>query len=687
MIQENLERNTAFELIEYTGSNVFLTGKAGTGKTTFLKELRDRSKKKMVVLAPTGIAAINANGVTIHSFFQLPFTPFIPDIEMEYKGLRKEKIDLIKSLDLVVIDEVSMVRADLLDAVDFVLRKYRDKRRPFGGLQLLLIGDLQQLSPVVKGDEALMLSKYYSTNFFFGSKALISAGYVAIELKKVYRQSDETFLNILNEVRDGTCSDDTINELNKRYIPGFVIPEDEGYVYLTTHNNKALDINHDRLEKLDGDEYMYEAEVEGEFFESQYPTEEYLSLKVGAQVMFIKNDPMGLKRYYNGLIGTVKSLSGKSIIVQAQNGETIFVDKDVWENSRYVFNESSKTVVREVIGTFIQYPLKLAWSITIHKSQGLTFDKAVVDIGNAFMPGQTYVALSRCRTLEGLVLSSPVTKNSIITDPMVISFVKNITDIVPGKDDIDKFRAEYFFNQIVWLFDLSDIYGDVQNYIMYLYGCDRIKVYYSGYINSISTSPESIKRLGEIGHSFLRECRDFIQNNMYSYDTDSRFLERIVKGAGYFKAELEKIIPAFVDPSLIVDKEAKSRYSKYLKEIFDSIKLRYLIFSDISDNGFSISRFMEKRLDLEINLSSIRINISGIQSIDDNLLGIIDSWRKQKAKDLGIPIHSVLQQKSLEYLAGMGKKPKTLYELETVPGIGKRTIKKFGNELLDLLKE
>lgn len=411
-MEENSELKLAWDFVEKTGCNIFLTGKAGTGKTTFLRNLRERSPKRMVVLAPTGIAAINAGGVTIHSFFQLPLSPFVPGAsfggrEQKRYKFGKAKRNIIKTLDLLVIDEISMVRADLLDAVDSVMRRYRAHNLPFGGVQLLLIGDLQQLAPVVKDDEWEMMKSYYDTPFFFSSKALNNAGYHTIELQKVYRQQDSSFLALLNSIRENRADDRTLAELNRRYIPGFTPPQGSNYIRLTTHNYQAQQINDRQLALLDGTACDYRASVEGTFPESSFPADETLTLKAGAQVMFIKNDVN--KRYYNGMIGEV-AFAGRDMIkvVSKDTGETIDLEPAEWTNSKYALDAKTKEITETVEGVFRQYPLRLAWAITIHKSQGLTFEHAIIDASHSFAHGQTYVALSRCKSLEGMVLGAPL---------------------------------------------------------------------------------------------------------------------------------------------------------------------------------------------------------------------------------------------------------------------------------------
>ena len=438
MMQTNLQLDLAFNYLENTGTNIFLTGKAGTGKTTFLKKLKETSPKRMIVVAPTGVAAINAGGVTIHSFFQLPFGPYIPGSEMA-SGQNKsyshkfsrDKINIIRSMDLLVIDEVSMVRADLLDAISDMLRRYRDRNKPFGGVQLLLIGDLQQLAPVAKEDEWNLLREHYASPFFFDSKALSESDYLCIELTQVYRQADDTFVRLLNNIRENRFDENTLHTLNQRYIPNFKPNDKAGYITLTTHNYQAQQINNRKLQELPGPAYTYKAEIKDDFPAYSYPTDEVLELKQDAQVMFVKNDSSGERRYYNGKIGRIVFISPSKIIVSDELGNDITVDRETWTNVKYTIDENTKDITETIAGSFSQYPLKTAWAITIHKSQGLTFEHAIIDASAAFSHGQVYVALSRCKTLEGMVLSSPITRNAMISDEKILSYTSSLSERQP----------------------------------------------------------------------------------------------------------------------------------------------------------------------------------------------------------------------------------------------------------------
>ncbi len=468
---DNKELELAWEIISNTDTHLFLTGKAGTGKTTFLRNLRTSLPKRMVVVAPTGIAAINAQGTTIHSFFQLSFGPQIPGTQQKSKRFqfRKQKIQLIRSLDLIVIDEISMVRADTLDAIDHVLRRYRNSSRPFGGVQMLMIGDMQQLAPVAKEDEWRLLSPYYSSPYFFSSKVLQNTNFVTIELKYVYRQNDPVFIDLLNSVRNNYVTADTLKHLNTRYIPNFSPKEEEGYIRLTTHNYQADIINEEKLKALKSAEITYNASVEGDFPELAYPTETTLRLKVGAQVMFVKNDSSPEKRYYNGMIGKVTDLKADKIIVcSTDDGHTIEVDQEKWNNIKYTLNEDTQEIEENVAGTFQQFPLKTAWAITIHKSQGLTFEHAIIDAQHSFAHGQTYVALSRCKTLEGLVLSHPIPPTAIISDNLVQEFCKDPRHQQPDAQHLTELEKSYYLRITEDLFSFDKIHFPIKDLLRIL---------------------------------------------------------------------------------------------------------------------------------------------------------------------------------------------------------------------------
>ena len=439
-----MHQNDYFELassfVLYTNCNVFVTGRAGTGKTTFLKHIAANTLKKTAIVAPTGVAAINAGGVTMHSLFQLPMGMFIPsgtrgygvtETELHDKHsllanlkINAQKRAVLSSLELLIIDEVSMVRADMLDAVDVILRHIRKSDEAFGGLQMLFIGDLHQLPPVVQKHEETILQSYYASSFFFEAKALKEVPLVSIELQTIYRQNDPTFINLLNAIRNNTIDEITLDKLNQKYDPLYMPSAEEGYIVLSTHNQKADAINKEALEALRGKSYKYKAQIEGEFYEKAYPAEEVLELKEGAQVMFIKNDKGEQRKYYNGKIGFISRIEEEAIYVICNDApDELKVEKEVWQNIRYQYEQQQDALKEEVLGSFTQYPLRLAWAITIHKSQGLTFEKAIIDAGASFAAGQVYVALSRLTSLSGLILNSTIHSYSIQTEPRIAHFL------------------------------------------------------------------------------------------------------------------------------------------------------------------------------------------------------------------------------------------------------------------------
>ncbi len=478
------ESNSRFELAlqfaHFTHRHLFLTGKAGTGKTTFLKQLRETTNKKIAVLAPTGVAAINAGGMTIHSFFQLPFGPFIPGFSAGwnpalqsannehslFKNIRfnASKRDLLMQLDMVVIDEVSMVRADTLDAIDIVLRHFRKQPLlPFGGIQMLFIGDLFQLPPVAGRDEWAILSQVYKSPFFFDAMVMQEAQPLYLELTKIYRQDDEKFIGLLNRIRNASPLREDIEHLNSHYIEDFQPKKEDNYITLTSHNAKADAINKRALEELPGKMVTFKAEIKGDFNERSSPADMELKLKVGAQVMFIKNDKGEERRYYNGKIGVVHRITEESIVVKCPNEEEeITVVLEEWKNIRYSFDKEKDKLEEEELGTLKQYPLRLAWAITIHKSQGLTFDKAVIDAGESFAAGQVYVALSRLRSMEKLVLCSKIFSNAIQTDYRVLQFAQSEMDEEQLISVLQQEQDQFASRMLVETFNLQKLVTDFE---------------------------------------------------------------------------------------------------------------------------------------------------------------------------------------------------------------------------------
>lgn len=594
-MEENTELKLAWEFVEHTEQSIFLTGKAGTGKTTFLKMVKKHSSKRLIVVAPTGVAAINAGGVTIHSFFQLPLSPFIPNATVrERYNFGKEKRKIIRTLDMLVIDEISMVRSDLLDAIDAVLRRYRHHDRPFGGIQLLMIGDLQQLTPVVTPADEALLRPYYDTPYFFGSHALQQTPYVTIQLQKVYRQQDETFLNILNHLRENTLSPTDLQILNERYQPHFQPRQEEGYIRLTTHNNKADSYNNMRLEQLPAKAYHYMASIKGTFPEYSYPTSESLVFKVGAQVMFIKNDSSAEHLFYNGKIGHIIYLDDSHIEILCPGDEhSIVVEKQTWENTTYKINEVTKEIEPTVQGTFSQYPLRLAWAITIHKSQGLTFERAIIDAGSSFASGQVYVALSRCKTLEGLVLASPITAEAIINDQGVADYInrqdeearKSIAQLPRLKDDYERF-------QLIELFQFMDIWRAEEMLFRLL-----IEFFHS-YSKLILIHKSTVKELQEKVTIIAYKWTTYISQLTIEQIHDPQFLERVVASANYFKKTLKHYLEDLIEQTLEVksnNKVAMRRLDNYLTDLREMYLAKKYLLQTVITNGFTTENYLRAK--------------------------------------------------------------------------------------------
>lgn len=584
----NPELELVWTIIETTGANLFLTGKAGTGKTTFLKNLRKHTSKRMVVLAPTGIAAINAEGVTIHSFFQLPLSPYIPGTtfnhgENKYQKFNKVKRDILRTLDLLVIDEISMVRADLLDAVDSVMRSYRDYGKPFGGVQLLLIGDLQQLSPVIKDNEWELLKSVYDTPYFFSSKALAQASYHTVELKTVYRQQDVSFISLLNKIREKKADETTLAELNKRYIPGFTPSKDSNYIRLTTHNYQAQAVNDHELAQLQSEEHTYTAEVEGVFPETSYPADKQLVLKQGAQVMFIKNDLE--KRFFNGMIGEVVSLDSNSIVVKSkESGEAFSLEKAEWANCKYTIDNETKEIKETVEGVFRQYPLRLAWAITIHKSQGLTFDHAIIDISHSFAHGQAYVALSRCRTLEGIILSAPLQREAIIADSVVDTFVGNIDKYTPSEATVSMLQQKYMVQVLDELFDFIHLQS---SFNMLLRTIDEH--FYHKYPKLLA----EYKRVGTKFSELIDVSRKFkIQYTRLAGNCIENAVleERVRKAAAYFSIKLSEFDILCSKTKVTTDnKQLKKQFNDRFTTFVDELSLKIGLFKHERSNEVRFS--------------------------------------------------------------------------------------------------
>ena len=598
-MEMNEESILAWNIIEKTNANLFLTGKAGTGKTTFLKRLKELSPKRMIVLAPTGIAAINAGGMTIHSFFQLPFSPYVPGTtfgsgEQKRYQFSKLKRNIIRSIDLLVIDEISMVRSDLLDAVDSVLRQYRKRHDlPFGGVQLLMIGDLQQLAPVVTPQEEHLLGQHYDTPFFFSSNALKQVGYLTIELKKVYRQQDEQFISLLNQIRENKASEATLQALNQRYIPNFVPPKEGNYIRLTTHNAPAQYINEQQLAALPAQSFSFTAEIEGDFPETSYPADFKLTLKPGAQVMFIKNDPQ--HRFYNGMIGEVIGVrtdeDGSKITVRSKDsGEEFDLEKMEWTNAKYTLNEKTKEIEETVEGKFMQYPLRLAWAITIHKSQGLTFEHAIIDASHSFTHGQTYVALSRCKTLEGMVLSQPLSRGAIISSQMVDAFTSQLA--APSQEQISSLELQYIIYCISELFDFYSIRASYEHLMRCLVEFFNGK--YPRVVSEYQKLQVVLKSLIAVSDKFRVQYTGMLARNPDVRQAELQ--DRIHKGAMYFLDKIGILSDLIRKSNLDTDnKVARKQFEDRFSVFSEDVKLKERLLKYECSAEFTVTDYLKKK--------------------------------------------------------------------------------------------
>lgn len=688
-MQQNSQLDLAFDFVQYTDKNIFLTGKAGTGKTTFLHQLKKTSLKRMAVVAPTGVAAINAGGVTINSFFQLPFGPYIPGntAKTEHKRFSKEKINLIKSLDLLVIDEISMVRADTLDQIDEVLKRFKDHKRPFGGVQLLMIGDLHQLSPVVKDEDWAILKSYYPNLFFFSSKALMVTQPVSIELKHIYRQVDSDFIDLLNSVRQNQIDENVLKKLNQRYIPDFNPSDEEGYITLTTHNKSAQEINEGKLKELLSPVHRFKAVVQDDFPEYSYPTVAELELKKGAQVMFVKNDPSRDRLFFNGKIGIITSISDDHIQVKCPGDlSEIVVNPLEWTNIKYELDTQTKELREKIIGTFTQFPLKLAWAITIHKSQGLTFEKAVIDANLAFAHGQVYVALSRCKSFEGMVLRSPISFNSVKTDGTISEYTRNAKDNEPGEQQLFDSRIAFQQSLIFELFDfntLKSLYFHLKKLSE-----DHHTILDPGVTNSLNEMRAlAEKEIYEVADNFKKQLTNYFSENILP-EENIELQNRIKKACTYFNEKISSVFyEALKKLNTDTDNKAVGTSIKgILDDFFKEIAIKTALMKVISD-GFNTTNYLKTKSNTEIDYKPAKtpsINTSLSENIlHPELYQAIRAWRDDLAREWGVPLYLVLAQKSiLEILRFLPSNPA---ELENIKGLGKTRVKQYGSDLLEII--
>lgn len=700
-VNEQLE--LAWQFVERTGVNVFLTGKAGTGKTTFLRQLKERSPKRMIVVAPTGVAAINAGGVTIHSFFQFPLAPYVPGSSFNTKDERfrfsKEKKRIIRTLDLLVIDEISMVRADLLDQIDAVLRLHKDRNRPFGGVQLLMIGDLSQLAPVARESDWTLLREYYTTPYFFGSKALQQTRHVTIELQHVYRQTDTTFVDILNEVRENRLTANGLAMLNSRYCKEEKVLNSEGVIRLTTHNLTANNYNEQRMDSLKGKRYTYEAEITGTFPESSYPAEKTLELKNGCQVMFLKNDTQGA-RYYNGKLGIITSLDDEHIKVRGLDDDTeVEVTPDIWTNARYVIDKESKEIREEIDGEFRQYPLRLAWAITVHKSQGLTFDRAVIDVNAAFAAGQVYVALSRLRSLEGLLLTAPLSPAAVKTDVAVTQYMN--TELAQAQHTathLNDFERSYYLEMLSELFSFKSLGADMQR-ILRLLTEHFYKIYPTLLDNYKEKDNQFAREIGGVAATFNTQYTQLV-NQSGDYAKDKLLAERISKGATYFANKLDEIVKPLIESTQIDsdNKDTKEKTDEAVYNLQQSFALKRYLLGRIIEKGFNVSAYLKDKAigvlqaEQKEKREGRKTKAEGKIDVDRNadiknpiLFNQLRRWRAKRAEELERPVYGIITQRSL--IGIVNELPTTEKELLRMPGFGKKTLKMFGEEILRMVKE
>ena len=689
----NIERNEIFDLayrfVTETNENIFLTGKAGTGKTTFLKYLKENSTKNIVVAAPTGVAAINAGGVTLHSLFQLPFHPFLPTKNNKEELLakirqNKQRQQLLRKMELLVIDEISMVRCDVMDAIDTILRHTRrNYHLPFGGVQLLCIGDLHQLPPVAQNQEWSILNEYYESPFFFDSLAIKEQLPLLIELNKIYRQKEESFVTLLNKVRNNHMNADDFEDLHLRYNPNFRPERDEKYITLTSHNKQADQINQQELYKLNTPSFNYKAVVEEDFPENMYPVEFELSLKEGAQVMFLKNDLIQ-KRYFNGKIGVIKTLTKEKIIVDCDGAE-IEVGKETWENSRYTLNRGDGKLEQETLGTFTQYPLRLAWAITIHKSQGLTFEKVMIDAGAAFSSGQVYVALSRCTSLAGIVLLSKIAPSAIHSNDNVIKGQQTLAYKGSLPDRFADARQLFTQQLLEEIFSFADVVSGIEQLAFQIQQHqDKLNAESKTWVENFRQHIAADKEVGLkfIGHiAYLMKEEAVIENN-------TALQKRISDAANHFIPKFETYIRELkAHPVNTEHKEAATPVNEKLNELALAL-YNCNFYLQYCKQPFSVTGFLQHKLKYVLprfSLTSYAVETK--ETITDlsnaELYDTLKHWRNMVCKENNQPIYMVANQASLQEICTY--LPRSKKDLMQMSGFGKAKAEKYGDEILEVV--
>jgi PIF1-like helicase/Helix-turn-helix domain/HRDC domain/Helicase len=689
-----IERNEIFDLayrfVTETSENIFLTGKAGTGKTTFLKFLKENCSKNIIVAAPTGVAAINAGGVTLHSLFQLPFHPFLPTASNRQELLGKLKFnrqrqDLLRKMELLVIDEISMVRCDTMDAIDTILRSVRRKHElPFGGVQLLCIGDLYQLPPVAQRHEWSILQEYYSSEFFFDSNVIREQMPMLIELNKIYRQKEDSFVRLLNKVRNNQMDADDFEDLHQRYDPAFRPGYDDKFITLTSHNNQADQINHRELQKLPTPSFTYNANIDGDFPENMYPAEGALVLKEGAQVMFLKNDLM--KRYFNGKIGTVKSLDDEEIVVEC-DGKDIYVAQETWENSRYTLNRSDGKLEQESLGSFTQFPLRLAWAITIHKSQGLTFEKVMIDAGAAFSSGQVYVALSRCTSLDGIVLLSKIPSAAIYSNENVVKGQQTLTHKGSLAERFAGARQIFTQQLLGDIFSFNEI-SDFIDLLHFNVNEHRGKLNDEGikWINDLKNNFAIDKR---IGLKFIFQIAELMKDEPV-IEENAVLQKRINDAANHFEPKFSAYKKSVQNHPLITEhRETANIINEYLSQLLMAFHVENY-FLEYCTQPFSVTTFLQHKLKLAQPKFSISCYASGKkQSFSDvpnpELFDTMKRWRDMIVEESGVPIYMVANQNALKEIATY--LPFTKKDLMQLSGFGKAKAEKYGDDILDAVQD
>lgn len=692
---DTIERNEVFELalgfVTETSENIFLTGKAGTGKTTFLKYLKDHCAKNMVVAAPTGVAAINAGGVTLHSLFQLPFHPFLPTKPSKEELLskirfNKQRQQLLRKMELLIIDEISMVRADTMDAIDTILRSVRrNHQSAFGGVQVLCIGDLHQLPPVARDAEWSMMQEYYASPFFFDSLVVREQMPLLIELNKIYRQKEDSFVRLLNKVRNNAMDEDDFEDLHMRFDPGFRPGYDEKFITLTSHNNQADQINNREIEKLFNAPFTYKAEVVGDFPENMFPAEKELLLKEGAQVMFLKNDPV-MRRYFNGKIGVIKSLEEDAVIVEA-DGINIPVSKDTWENSRYTLNRGDGKLEQEVLGTFTQFPLRLAWAITIHKSQGLTFDKVMIDAGAAFASGQVYVALSRCTSLEGIVLLSKIPVTAIQSNEHVIKGQQALTHRGSLAERFSGARLVFTQQILEQIFSFDDI-GKAFNFLLHEVKKNSEKLNKDG-IDDIFNLHELFLEDKNIGQKFIGQIYLLMREEAV-IENNPLLQKRISAAAQHFDQRLSALLHQIKTHSLITEqKDVANDIDEALKELAMAVyTAQYYI--QYCKKDFELRSFLQHKLAFAQPRLSITSYASGKKQAISNipnaeLFETLKRWRDMVVEDSGLPIFMIANADTLKALSTY--LPQNKKELSLIKGFGKAKVEKYGDDIIDIITD